>query len=123
MYGRAAAAGGNGPISALGERRESSGAAACEPLERRRMMSVSGPSTIAPGATYTMNLTPDLSSGVSGWSVDWNDGSTVQSLAGTASSATHTYGTVGTYRPTATATYASGSPATTVDALGVDVSS
>lgn len=92
--------------------------ATIESLEGRALFSISGPATIVTGASYTLNLKPDLSATVSGISIDWGDGST-SSPSTTATTASHTYTTSASVTPTATFTYSGG--ATTTDALGLDV--
>jgi autotransporter-associated beta strand protein len=97
----------------------------CEPLECRQLLSVAAAaSALAARTTITGPLAPDLAVAasqavtqnatytvglsstdqLSGWVIAWGDGST-QSLAGNASSATHSYtGTPAPYTVTATAT-------------------
>ncbi len=57
-------------------------------------LSISGPSTIDQGSTYTLNLSAAETSGdtVSGWSINWGDGST-QTVEGNQPFVTHVYTT------------------------------
>ncbi len=58
-----------------------------------RTPSISGASTVNEGSTYTLSLTPGADPGadtVSGWSINWGDGST-QTVTGNPSSVTHVY--------------------------------
>src|SRR5262249_940650 len=56
-------------------------------------VSISGVSTIAEFSTYTLALSAtDPGHSVSGWSINWGDGTAVQTLTGNPSSVTHSYG-------------------------------
>jgi PKD repeat protein len=66
---------------------------------------ISGAGSAVDGSTYTLGLSGD---GLSGWSISWGDGA-VDTLAGDATSATHTYADPGTYTISAAATLADGS--------------
>ncbi len=78
-----------------------------------------GPGTVNEGATYTLGLFGTTST--NHWAINWGDGSAPQTV--TSSSATHAYGTAGSYTVTATAYDGSGtaSPATTIPVLVNDV--
>jgi hypothetical protein len=74
------------------------------------ILTISGPSTVTEGATYTLNLlesdsTPDASSDVpTSWTIHWGDGNTT-TLSGNPSTATHSYlSSPNPYTITATAT-------------------
>lgn len=64
---------------------------------------ISGPSAVLSSSPYTLALAPLSGGMVSNWSVNWGDGSANSSVAGTATSATHTFTTTGQYTITATA--------------------
>jgi plastocyanin len=65
---------------------------------------ISGASAVNQSATYTLNLAAsDAGHTVSAWSVNWGDG-TSSSLAGNATSATHTYSAAGNKSVSAAAT-------------------
>ncbi|MDP9174151.1 MAG: hypothetical protein M3O30_09840, partial [Planctomycetota bacterium] len=52
---------------------------------------LSGPASVNEGAAYTLGLSAsDLNHTVSGWTINWGDGS-IQNIAGNPSNATHTY--------------------------------
>ena len=82
---------------------------------------LSGTGTVSPGSTYTLgfSLFGVPASSITGWSLDWGDGST-SSGSSTANSATHVYSTGGQYRVQATVTTNSGSYSS--DAFGLDAS-
>lgn len=70
-------------------------------------LAISGASTVDEGSTYTLNLSSsDIAADtIVGWSVDWGDGSGIESLVGNPTSVTHTYADgSGSYTITATAT-------------------
>ncbi|WP_428938143.1 PKD domain-containing protein [Fontivita pretiosa] len=69
-------------------------------------LSISGANSVAEGATYTLNLSasdPGTDT-ISGWVIDWGDGSDPQTVTGNPSGVTHVFGDDGTYTITATAT-------------------
>lgn len=72
---------------------------------------ISGPSTVAEGSTYTLQLAPS-SPGVStitSWVVDWGDGSTPQNVSGNPTNVTHSFADgPNTYNISATATTVEG---------------
>jgi hypothetical protein len=55
--------------------------------------SISGPATTDEGSTYTLNLSASDPGGdpIDGWTINWGDGSTPQTVAGNATSVTHVY--------------------------------
>ena len=53
-------------------------------------LTISGPPTTDEGSTYTLSLNANGQPGITGWTVNWGDG-TVDPLPATATSATHTY--------------------------------
>jgi hypothetical protein len=63
----------------------------------------SGPGSVFTGDLYTLSLTPPQGLAVSGWTVNWGDGHT-DTLLGSATQATHTFVTAGSYAIAATAT-------------------
>jgi plastocyanin len=80
---------------------------------------ISGASAINQSATYTLNLSAsDAGHTVSAWAVTWGDG-TSSTLAGNATSATHTYSTAGNQTVAAAATDEVGSHL--ANALSVNV--
>src|SRR5207302_1901273 len=62
----------------------------------------SGPGSATAGTPYTLSLTPPQGLAVSSWTVSWGDGRT-DTLPGSATQATHTYVTAGSYAIAATA--------------------
>src|SRR6185312_6379206 len=53
---------------------------------------ISGPSSIAAGSTYTLNLAgADPGHTVQSWTINWGDGSAAQSITGNPASVTHTF--------------------------------
>jgi hypothetical protein len=55
-------------------------------------ISISGPTSIPENTTYTLNLSGiDPGHTITHWTIAWNDGSGPQTVAGTATSVTHTY--------------------------------
>jgi hypothetical protein len=76
----------------------------------------SGPASVSTDDTYTLRLTPPQGFAVSSWTVSWGDGNS-DTLLGSATQATHTYVTAGSYAIAATA-YNS-----TLGALGTSYSS
>jgi uncharacterized delta-60 repeat protein len=78
------------------------------------IVSVSGAPSVVEGATYTLTLnasqlsSPAEAGAIDHWTVDWGDGTTddpdVQTISGSATSATHTYESNGSFDISATAT-------------------
>jgi hypothetical protein len=69
-------------------------------------VTLGGPATAVSGAVYTLNFSAGADAGPpTSWTIDWNDGSALQVLPGTASSVTHIYETPGTFSIVATASY------------------
>src|SRR5438477_558523 len=66
-----------------------------EELEARLLLSasptVNGNGVVDEGALYTLSLTANSNKTVSGWLVNWGDGTTPQSLSGNWYSVPHTY--------------------------------
>ncbi len=60
--------------------------------------------TATKGVAYTLNFSTTAGSGLSSLTVDWGDGSAVETLATSATSATHTFSTTGAKIITVTAT-------------------
>ena len=73
-------------------------------------LALSGASTANEGAVYTLNLASSNSdSAITKWTINWGDGSTVQTVTGNPSSVTHTFADgAGTRTISATATNSSG---------------
>jgi uncharacterized delta-60 repeat protein len=86
-------------------------------------LTLSGDATTPEGASYTLNLSasdpgPDT---ITQWTIDWGDGSTIQTITGNPESASHTYADgPNTYHILATATDEDGTYAS--DALTMDTS-
>ncbi|MBV8780610.1 MAG: hypothetical protein JO353_04370 [Phycisphaerae bacterium] len=75
-----------------------------EPLERRLMFTgslIGGAGSVNEGSTYTLHLNTIAQSGAS-WNINWGDGTSGQTVPGTAASATHIYTTPRTATITAT---------------------
>lgn len=51
---------------------------------------IQGPASVAPGVLYPLTLSRGATSGVQSWTVNWGDG-TIETLAGSATAATHRY--------------------------------
>jgi hypothetical protein len=66
---------------------------------------VAGPEAVEAGATYTLNLAASDpgQDPLLGWVIDWGDGTTPTSVAGTATSAGHVYDRAGSFSIIATA--------------------
>ncbi len=74
-------------------------------------VSISGPPTVNEDATYTLGLSSSSALAnypVTGWTINWGDGSAPQAISGNPSSATHIYANAGTYTITASAIDAQG---------------
>ena len=74
-------------------------------------LAISGAATVNQGTAYTLNLsaTETDADTISGWTINWGDGSTPQAVSGNPSSVSHVYGAgtnaeLNTYTITATAT-------------------
>jgi len=66
---------------------------------------ISGATSAMTGATYTLGLAEvDAGHAVTGWTVDWGDGTTPQLVVGNPSSVDHTYASDGNYSISATMT-------------------
>jgi hypothetical protein len=88
---------------------------------------ISGPSSINEGATYTLTLSFSGSPAPTSWSVTWGDGNT-QSISGNPSSVTHTYAdgpnkyTISATATNSNGTFASNALAVTVNNIAPTVS-
>ena len=74
-------------------------------------LSISGAATANPGASYPLSLSSTETDGdtITGWTINWGDGTTPQAVSGNPSSVNHVYGQgtnagLNTYTITATAT-------------------
>ena len=70
-------------------------------------VTISGPSTVNEEATYTLNLSATgepSNHPITGWTINWGDGTSSQTLTGNPSSVTHVYASAGSYTITASAT-------------------
>ncbi len=79
-------------------------------LEPRLLMSVfqiTGSPDVTDGHTFHLSLTTDSSS-VEAWAINWNDGSSLQSLTGGSQDVDHLYSDLGDHTITATATDSDG---------------
>ncbi|HEY8748320.1 MAG TPA: PKD domain-containing protein, partial [Tepidisphaeraceae bacterium] len=66
-------------------------------------LSISGATTIAAGSTYTLGLSAnDPSHTITGWTIDWGDGSAPQALIGSPASVDHVFAAAGNYTISAT---------------------
>jgi uncharacterized delta-60 repeat protein len=93
-----------------------------EPLERRLLFTASligGASSVNEGSPYTLNLNTVSQAGAS-WSINWGDGSSAQTVPGTATSATHVYTTPAQDTITATVSGLTNPLDTTFGSGGVD---
>jgi uncharacterized delta-60 repeat protein len=80
---------------------------------------ISGSSTGTEGATYTLALTP--SSDITGWSINWGDGTGMQPVIGDPANVTHVFAEFGNYTISATAATNSGPiPSNTVTVAVAD---
>ena len=74
--------------------------------EATTLATATGANTATEGATYTLNLSATNAGlrAITGWSINWGDGTTPTALVGNPSSATHVFADNGTYAINATVT-------------------
>ncbi len=85
-------------------------------------ISVNGLSSVTVNTTYTLTVTaaPASGSSITALTVDWGDGSAVDNLGVSATSATHTFSSTGNYTITATVTDANTQSASATQAVTVN---
>lgn len=82
--------------------------------------SVSGPASASQGAAYTLNLSAaDAGHAIQGWSINWGDGSAVQTISGNPTGVSHTFAALGSFSITATVSDDVGTYAATGAAVSV----